>query len=170
MAESHTLPNQIITKMLDVIEALAPEQEAIWSHCILREFNIGYPDKARKDEDGTVTCGWALLHALEHAYLHLGHLQLTCQMWRQGGEVQRIGTGSAPPLARIHSPPAGFGAIGKMPRDNTWSVVFQRDATDDRLSSERKVSILAFVRGVKGQHNIFFGYASREQTCRNGLV
>ena len=22
-------------------------------------------DKERKDEDGTVTCGWALLHALE---------------------------------------------------------------------------------------------------------
>jgi uncharacterized damage-inducible protein DinB len=40
-------------------------------------------DKQRKDEDGTVTCGWALLHALEHAYLHLGHVQLTCQMWRQ---------------------------------------------------------------------------------------
>ena len=40
-------------------------------------------DKERKDEDETVTCGWALLHALEHAYLHLGHIQLTCQMWRQ---------------------------------------------------------------------------------------
>ena len=40
-------------------------------------------DKERTDEDGTITCGWALLHALEHAYLHLGHLQVTCQMWRQ---------------------------------------------------------------------------------------
>ena len=40
-------------------------------------------DQERKDEDGMVTCGWALLHALEHAYLHLGHVQLTCQMWRQ---------------------------------------------------------------------------------------
>ncbi len=40
-------------------------------------------EQARQDEDGPVTCGWALLHALEHAYLHLGHLQLTCQMWRQ---------------------------------------------------------------------------------------
>jgi uncharacterized damage-inducible protein DinB len=39
--------------------------------------------KERKDEDATITCGWALLHALEHAYLHLGHAQLTCQMWRQ---------------------------------------------------------------------------------------
>jgi len=40
-------------------------------------------DKERKDEDGTVSCGWALLHGLDHAWLHLGHLQLTCQMWRQ---------------------------------------------------------------------------------------
>jgi uncharacterized damage-inducible protein DinB len=40
-------------------------------------------DQERKDEDATITCGWALLHALEHAYLHLGHIQLTCQMWRQ---------------------------------------------------------------------------------------
>jgi hypothetical protein len=39
--------------------------------------------KERKDEDETISCGWALLHALEHAYLHLGHVQLTCQMWRQ---------------------------------------------------------------------------------------
>ena len=39
--------------------------------------------KPRTDEDGPVTCGWALLHALEHAYLHLGHIQLTCQLWSQ---------------------------------------------------------------------------------------
>jgi len=43
-------------------------------------------DKLREDEDGTFTCGWILLHALEHTYLHLGHLQLTCQMWRQRNE------------------------------------------------------------------------------------
>jgi uncharacterized damage-inducible protein DinB len=40
-------------------------------------------DKERQDEDGTVTCGWALLHALEHAYMHLGHVQITCQLWKQ---------------------------------------------------------------------------------------
>ena len=39
--------------------------------------------QAREDEDGMITCGWALLHALEHAYLHLGHIQITCQLWRQ---------------------------------------------------------------------------------------
>ena len=40
-------------------------------------------DKERDDDDGPISCGMALLHALEHAYLHLGHLQITCQMWRQ---------------------------------------------------------------------------------------
>jgi hypothetical protein len=41
-------------------------------------------DKERDDDDGPISCGMALLHALEHAYLHLGHLQITCQRWRQG--------------------------------------------------------------------------------------
>ena len=36
----------------------------------------------REDEDGTITVGWALIHALEHGWLHLGHLQITCQLWR----------------------------------------------------------------------------------------
>ena len=43
----------------------------------------------REDEDGTFTCGWVLLHALDHAYLHLGHLQITCQMWKQGEMSRR---------------------------------------------------------------------------------
>jgi hypothetical protein len=43
-------------------------------------------DGERDDEDGPISCGMALLHALEHAYLHLGHLQLTCQIWRQREE------------------------------------------------------------------------------------
>jgi uncharacterized damage-inducible protein DinB len=29
------------------------------------------------------TVGWALLHALEHASLHLGQIQLTRQLWEQ---------------------------------------------------------------------------------------
>jgi hypothetical protein len=45
-------------------------------------------DKERVDEDGMVTCGWALLHAMEHAYMHLGHVQLTCQIWRQKEKTQ----------------------------------------------------------------------------------
>ncbi len=35
-----------------------------------------------------VSVSWALLHSLEHAATHLGHFQLTVQMWqqRQAGE------------------------------------------------------------------------------------
>lgn len=29
----------------------------------------------------TFTAGWALLHALEHSALHLGHIQITRQLW-----------------------------------------------------------------------------------------
>lgn len=46
--------------------------------------------KARQDEDGPVTCGWALLHALEHAYLQFGHLQITCQLWRQAEKYTEV--------------------------------------------------------------------------------
>lgn len=28
-----------------------------------------------------LTAGWALLHALEHSAIHLGHIQLTRQLW-----------------------------------------------------------------------------------------
>lgn len=34
---------------------------------------------------GTFTVGWALLHALEHSMLHLGHLEITRQLWEQRG-------------------------------------------------------------------------------------
>ncbi len=33
--------------------------------------------------DGTVAVAWILLHALQHAAAHLGHLQLTVQLWKQ---------------------------------------------------------------------------------------
>ncbi|MCL4560530.1 MAG: DinB family protein [Chloroflexi bacterium] len=39
--------------------------------------------KRRTEEGEEVACGWALLHALEHGYLHLGHLQLTTQLWAE---------------------------------------------------------------------------------------
>ena len=31
----------------------------------------------------SVTMGWAILHALDHAALHLGHIQLTVQLWEE---------------------------------------------------------------------------------------
>ena len=35
-------PNQTITRLLDMIESLAPEHKTIWSRCTQKEFNIGY--------------------------------------------------------------------------------------------------------------------------------
>ena len=44
----------------------------------LEELHRQRPDEAGREP---VTCGWALLHALEHGYLHLGHIQITRQLW-----------------------------------------------------------------------------------------
>lgn len=34
--------------------------------------------------DRVYTAGWSLLHALEHTAIHLGHIQLTRQLWEAG--------------------------------------------------------------------------------------
>jgi uncharacterized damage-inducible protein DinB len=39
-------------------------------------------------ENRPVTAGWALLHALEHANLHLGHVQMTVQLWRARSKTE----------------------------------------------------------------------------------
>lgn len=36
-----------------------------------------------EERDMTVTMGWAILHALEHSALHLGHIQITVQLWEE---------------------------------------------------------------------------------------
>ena len=66
------------TEMLQRLDAVID-----YARDSLPRLDLAELSQARTDEDGPITCGWALLHALEHAYLHLGHLQLTCQLWRQ---------------------------------------------------------------------------------------
>jgi uncharacterized damage-inducible protein DinB len=36
-----------------------------------------------------LTVGWALAHALEHTGLHLGHIQITRQLWDQRGSLSQ---------------------------------------------------------------------------------
>lgn len=50
----------------------------------LADADWGTPRQAGYREH-PVTVGWALLHALEHSALHLGHAQLTRQLWEQRG-------------------------------------------------------------------------------------
>jgi uncharacterized damage-inducible protein DinB len=38
-------------------------------------------EKTRLRDERPVTAGWALLHALEHTAIHLGHIQITRQLW-----------------------------------------------------------------------------------------
>lgn len=38
-------------------------------------------EKTRLRDGRPVTAGWALLHALEHTAIHLGHIQITRQLW-----------------------------------------------------------------------------------------
>ncbi|KAF0107276.1 MAG: hypothetical protein FD146_1754 [Anaerolineaceae bacterium] len=52
----------------------------------LARFSFADMDTVRKSprNDKTFTTGWCILHALEHSALHLGHVQLTRQVWEQG--------------------------------------------------------------------------------------
>lgn len=38
-------------------------------------------EKTKLRNGQAVTAGWALLHALEHTAIHLGHIQITRQLW-----------------------------------------------------------------------------------------
>lgn len=38
----------------------------------------------RQASDRTVPMRWAILHAIEHTALHLGHMQITYQLWSSG--------------------------------------------------------------------------------------
>ena len=71
----------VSTEMLRRLDAVIDYARGALSRLGLEDL-----DKERNDDDGPISCGMALLHALEHAYLHLGHLQLTCQIWRQREE------------------------------------------------------------------------------------
>ena len=37
----------------------------------------------RHVQDMQITAGWAILHALEHTAQHVGHIQLTVQLWEE---------------------------------------------------------------------------------------
>lgn len=39
--------------------------------------------RTRPSDGSELTVAWALLHALEHATSHLGHIQMTRQLWEQ---------------------------------------------------------------------------------------
>ncbi|HEY6073501.1 MAG TPA: DUF664 domain-containing protein [Anaerolineales bacterium] len=72
---------EVLKKRLD--DALAYAREA------LGRLSIGDLGASRMDKPNgrTVTVAWAVLHALEHASVHLGHIQITRDLWKQGQAV-----------------------------------------------------------------------------------
>ncbi len=50
----------------------------------LKNFDVAdFPAVRTIPNDTPCSAGWALLHALEHTGLHLGHAQITRQLWQQ---------------------------------------------------------------------------------------
>ena len=54
---------------------------------ILGELAATDLDGSRRARDRTVAVRWCILHVIDHTALHLGHMQLTYQLWR-GGTVK----------------------------------------------------------------------------------
>lgn len=42
-------------------------------------------DETRQAHERAVTTRWAILHVIDHTALHLGHMQITYQLWMGGG-------------------------------------------------------------------------------------
>lgn len=55
---------------------------------ILPGLNLANLQETRRVRDRTVPVRWAILHVIDHSSLHLGHMQLTYQLW-QGGQATR---------------------------------------------------------------------------------
>lgn len=52
---------------------------------VLADLNLSHMEQIRTPpyRDSPLTCGWALMHALEHTAQHTAHAQLTRQLWDQ---------------------------------------------------------------------------------------
>jgi len=70
---------------VDDLKALLAESEAYIRYALdtisFEDLGKSRPAPGRPGREFTV--GWSLLHALEHAGLHLGHAQITRQLWDQ---------------------------------------------------------------------------------------
>jgi len=48
---------------------------------VLSPFTAGQMEEDRKYRDRTANVRWVILHVIEHTALHLGHMQITRQLW-----------------------------------------------------------------------------------------
>jgi uncharacterized damage-inducible protein DinB len=51
---------------------------------ILSTLSISDLDQLREARNKSIPVRWAILHVIDHTALHLGHMQITYQLWSQG--------------------------------------------------------------------------------------
>ena len=71
---------------VDELKRMLTEEDD-YTRTALKRFSLADLEALRKSPRNkkTFTVGWCLTHALEHTALHLGHIQLTRQLWDQKG-------------------------------------------------------------------------------------
>jgi uncharacterized damage-inducible protein DinB len=59
------------------------EKALAHSYGVLQELSVDELDVLRHSwrDDETYSVAWALVHALEHSAMHLGHIQIGCELW-----------------------------------------------------------------------------------------
>ena len=75
-------PSEFVAKAASVEELLSFFDGMAADCRALLDADAPFEGGALRTRDGeTVTAAWALLHALEHLREHVGHVQLTAQLW-----------------------------------------------------------------------------------------
>ena len=80
-------------ELVELLEETGAETRMVFS--ALNEADL---EGVREARERTIPVRWCLLHALDHTALHLGHMQLTYQLWRRGQSgpsprwFERVGT------------------------------------------------------------------------------
>ena len=69
--------------MLDLLEKAGQETKEVFD--ILSEADL---NGIRQAQDREVPVRWAILHVVDHTALHLGHMQITYQLWKGGQGMQ----------------------------------------------------------------------------------
>jgi uncharacterized damage-inducible protein DinB len=78
-------PTEFVTEvdgpepLLEMLEASGRE-----TRIILDALTAADLDGTRQARDRTVATRWGILHAIDHTALHLGHMQITYQLWFKG--------------------------------------------------------------------------------------
>jgi uncharacterized damage-inducible protein DinB len=69
-------------ELLQMLEKVSQETKEVLS--TLSESDLG---EMRQAKDRTVAVRWGILHVIDHTSLHLGHMQMTYQLWTGGKAV-----------------------------------------------------------------------------------